>query len=301
MGAESRGGARERRRAVWLLGVGAVVGLLMAARGLVASGVRQGGSLPERVVARVNGSEILTDDYQRLVAGLERDTREMAGEKARRHVLDRMIDEEVLVQRGLELGLAESDRRIRANITAAMIRSILVEVEDQKPTASELREFYEDYRDFFTQPGRLRVHQLFFRVPGSADQEAAAERAREVRKRIEPGQAVAELRGDYGDPEVSPLPDALLPAAKLREYLGPTALRAALELEVGEVSGPIRSGTGYHLLQVVEREPARTPDLSEIEAQVSAEWVRRAGDRALREYLDGLRDQAEIVIAPQLP
>lgn len=301
MRAESRGGAREQRRAVWLLGVGAVVGLLMAARGLVASGVRQGDSLPERVVARVNGSEILTDDYQRLVAGLERDTREVAGEKARRHVLDRMIDEEVLVQRGLELGLAESDRRIRANITAAMIRSILVEVEDQKPTASQLREFYEEYRDFFTQPGRLRVHQLFFRVPRSADQEAAAARAREVRERIGPGQALAELRGDYGDPEVSPLPDALLPAAKLREYLGPTALRAALELEVGEVSGPIRSGTGYHLLQVVEREPARTPDLSEIEAQVSAEWVRRAGDRALREYLDGLRDQAEIVIAPKLP
>jgi parvulin-like peptidyl-prolyl isomerase len=252
-------------------------------------------------VARVNGSEILTDDYMRLVAGLERDTREMAGEKARRHVLDRMIDEEVLVQRGLELGLAESDRRIRANITAAMIRSILVEVEDQKPTASELREFYQEYRDFFTQPGRLRVHQLFFRVPGSAEQDAAAERVREVRERIEPGQALAELRADYGDPEVSPLPDALLPAAKLREYLGPTALRAALELEVGEVSRPIRSGMGYHLLQVVEREPARTPDLSEIETQVSAEWVRRAGDRALREYLDGLRDQAEIVVAPQLP
>jgi parvulin-like peptidyl-prolyl isomerase len=286
---------------VWLLGVGAVVGLLMAARGLVASGVRPGDALPERVVARVNGSEILTDDYVRLVAGLERDTRELAGEKARRHVLDRMIDEEVLVQRGLELGLAESDRRIRANITAAMIRSILVEVEDRKPTASELRAFYQEYRDFFTQPGRLRVHQLFFRVPGSVDPEAVARRAREVRERIEPGRDVAELRDELGDPEVSPLPDALLPATKLREYLGPTALRAALELEVGEVSAPIRSGTGYHLLQVVEREPARTPELEEIEAQVSAEWVRRAGDRALREYLDGLRDQAEIVVAPELP
>ena len=100
---------------------------------------------------------------------------------------------------------------------------------------------------------------------------------------------------------MSPLPDVLLPATKLREYLGPTALRAAFELEVGEVSQPIRSGTGYHLLQLVERELSRTPDLSEIEEQVRTEWVRRAGDRALREYLDELRDQAEIVVAPQLP
>ena len=67
------------------------------------------------------------------------------------------------------------------------------------------------------------------------------------------------------------------------------------------MSEPIRSGMGYHLLQLVERELPRTPELSEIGDQVRAEWVRRAGDRALREYLDGLRDQAEIAIAPQLP
>jgi len=50
----------------------------------------------------------------------------------------------------------------------------------------------------------------------------------------------------------------------------------------------------------VDRELPRTPDLSEIEAQVRTEWLRRAGDRALREYLDELRDQAEIVVAPKL-
>jgi parvulin-like peptidyl-prolyl isomerase len=284
-----------------MLAAGAVAGLALAAQGLIASGGREGGALPERVVARVNGTEILAEDYLRLVAGLERDTREAADEKTRRHVLDRMIDEEVLVQRALELGLAESDRAIRANLSAAMIRSILVEIEDQEPTASELRELYQESRDFFTEPGRMRVHQLFFRVPSAAEEQAAAERARAARSRIGPGQGLAELRGEHGDPEISKLPDALLPATKLREYLGPTALRTVLELELGEVSHPVRSGMGYHLFELVEREPARTPELSEIEEQVRAEWLRRAGDRALREYLDALREQAEIAVAPKLP
>ncbi len=298
MGPAGQGGAGDRRRPVAMLAAGAVAGLALAAHGLIA---RQGGALPERVVARVNGSEILAEDYLRLIAGLERDTREAADERARRHVLDRMIDEEVLVQRGLELGLAESDRTIRANLSAAMIRSILVEVEDQEPTDSELRELYQESRDFFTQPGRMRVHQIFFRVPSAAEEQATAERARVVRELIEPGQGLADLRSEHGDPEISKLPDALLPATKLREYLGPTALRAAFELELGEVSQPVRSGMGYHLLELVEREPARTPELSEIEEQVRAEWLRRAGDRALREYIDGLREQAEIVVAPKLP
>jgi parvulin-like peptidyl-prolyl isomerase len=95
-------------------------------------------------------------------------------------------------------------------------------------------------------------------------------------------------------------PSTRLPP-QLREYLGPTALRAVFELELGEVSQPVRSGMGYHLLELVEREPARTPELAEIEDQVRAEWLRRAGDRALREYIDGLREQAEIAVAPKLP
>jgi peptidylprolyl isomerase len=61
------------------------------------------------------------------------------------------------------------------------------------------------------------------------------------------------------------------------------------------VSDPVRSGTGYHVLQLVESEPSRVADFDEIEALVRAEWTRRTGERALREYLDDLRARAEIV------
>ena len=59
------------------------------------------------------------------------------------------------------------------------------------------------------------------------------------------------------------MPDALLPAQKLLEYLGPTALRTALELEPGAWSEPVRSGSGYHLLHLVDRDPPVVPDSSE--------------------------------------
>jgi parvulin-like peptidyl-prolyl isomerase len=103
------------------------------------------------------------------------------------------------------------------------------------------------------------------------------------------------VRDDAGDTVLSPIPDVLLPALKLREYIGPTALRGAMELEVGELSEPIRSGVGLHLLELVDHIPAKTPPLDEIEKQVRAEWRRRTGDRALRLYLDELRMQGEVV------
>jgi parvulin-like peptidyl-prolyl isomerase len=290
--------APQRRSLVWLA-AGAAAGVALAAWGLLASGAS--GGLPEGAVASVNGTPIYAEDYRRLVEGVESDTREPVGPELRRRVLDRMIEEELLVQRGVELGLVESDRRVRADITQAMIQSIVVESEDEKPEPAELQRFYAEEAAFFTQPGRVRTAQVFFRVPNPAEEPAKLARAREAERRLRAGEALAEVRASLGDAEVSPLPDALLPPAKLREYVGPTALRAVLALAPGETSAPVRSGMGVHVFQVIEREEPRVPPFEEVAPHVEAEWVRRAGDRALRTYLDDLRAEAEVTTAETLP
>jgi len=212
-----------------------------------------------------------------------------------------MIEEELLVQRGLELGLARYDRRVRSDLVSAVIAAVASDAEVQEPSEAELKEFYAEQSDFFTQPGRLRVRQIFFKAPardrGTDRETAAAERAAEARERLERGEDLESVRRSLGDREILEVPDALLPAAKLREYLGPTAVRRALDLEVGAVSEPVRSGTGLHVLQLVAREPDRTPPYAELAPQVRAEWRRRAGDRALRSYLDEMRRRADVEVA----
>jgi parvulin-like peptidyl-prolyl isomerase len=282
------------RRALWLLTAGAVLGLVLAMAGLLGS--REPGlTLPGSAVARVNDAVIRRDDYQRLLAGVERDTKEPVTDAVRTRVLDRLIEEELLVQRALELGLARADRRVRADLVSAMITSVTANAEEREPDADELRDFYAEERDFFTQPGRLRVRQIFFRVRDFSQDAEAAARAARASEKLRAGEAFAEVVRALGDEEVAPLPQALLPPQKLLEYLGPTALRAALALGPGDVSDPVRSGTGYHVLQLVESEPSRVADFDEIEALVRVEWTRRTGERALREYLDDLRARAEIV------
>ncbi len=283
------------RAPVASLVLGALAGVALAAWGLLSTDPAVAG-LPDDAVARVNGTLLPREDHARLVAGLESDLRQEITPALRRRVLDRMIDEELLVQRGVELGLVESDRRVRGDITSAMIRSIVVEAEDREPTDEELEAFHAEEKGFFAQPGRLRVRQVFIRVRGGDDEAEAIARAEAARAALLDGEAIAEVRARMGDSEVSPVPDALLPPAKLREYVGPTALRAVAELEVGQVGAPVRSGTGVHVFQLVDAEEARTPSFGEIRDQVRGEWVRRAGDRALREYLDDLRDRAEVEV-----
>ncbi len=283
-----------QKRSLWWLSLGAAGGLALAAFGLLERGGGSG-ALPDHAVARVNGALIRGEDYQRLLAGVENDTRQTADAALQRRVLDRMIDEELLVQRALDLGLARVDRRVRANLVSSLIASVTAEAEIEEPDAGELREFYEAERDFFTQPGRLHVRQAFFRVRNAEEDAPARERAETAVRRLRAGEPLETVRAELADAEISPIPDGLLPAQKLLEYVGPTALRTALDLVDGALSEPVRSGTGYHVLLRVASEPAALPELDTIADLVRAEWTRRAGDRALREYLDELREDARIV------
>jgi len=289
-----------RARGSVLLAIGAGAGVALAATGLVASSVTRGRGLPPGAVARVNGALVRGDDYTRSLDALERDRRAGREPADRRLVLDRLIDEELLVQRGLELGLARQDARVRRDLTAAVIDAVVTEHEDGTPPDAELEAFYRRERDFFARPGRLRVRQLWCRADTAADAPSAEARARAAAASLRAGEDFAGVRARLGDPEIAPLPDALLSPAKLLDHLGPTALRAALELEAGAVSDPVRSATGYHVLQVIEREAEWVPPREEVADEVVAEYRRRRGERALRAYLDALRARAQVEIAPAL-
>jgi len=285
-----------------LLALGAAAGLLLASVGLLESGLGAGADVPEDAVAIVNGEAIRRDVYMRVLAGFESDSRNPLDDADRRHVLDRMIDEELLVQRGLDLGLAQMDRRVRADLTSSLIASVVSTAEESEPSDEALRTFYQEERDFFTRPGRLHVRQIFFRVGDAGGETEARRRALAAREAIVVGgRPVAEVGAELGDEMVAPVPDALLPAMKLREYIGPNALTAVEKLEVGGWTEPVRSGVGVHLLKLVDHTPAVAPPYDEIANQVRIEWRRRTGDRALRAYLDELRAEADLSIRLPTP
>jgi hypothetical protein len=63
----------------------------------------------------------------------------------------------------------------------------------------------------------------------------------------------------------------------------------------------VRSNAGYHVLVGLAREPGNVPPLDEIREPLRAEMRRRAGDTALRTYLDDLRRRADVRTVDALP
>lgn len=288
------------RRPHVLLAAGAAAGLTGAALALLTSPPTPTRALLPGAVASVNGEPILAEELEGAVAALASDRGEPLGDEDRGHVLDRLIDEELLLERAISLGLVREDRRVRADLISSLVEAVVSESTARRPTDEEVEAFYREHLDYFTLPGRVLLEQVFVRAEPSRSTREALARAHEAAGRLRGGEDLRAVEQELGDEGV-PLPAGPLPPKKLLDYLGPTVTRSALELEAGEVGEPVRSASGFHVLRVVDRRPSRTPLLEEIREEVRAEVARRRGEEALRYYLDDLRRQADVRIRPKLP
>jgi hypothetical protein len=178
---------------------------------------------------------------------------------------------------------------VRKALASAVIASVVAEAAAAVPSDAELEAFFAANRGYFAIPGRARIARVFVRDGDGADARVAA-----ALDALDAGVAPAEVARRFGDATPLALPDAALPEAKLRELVGPSEAGIALALAPGARSAAIASDGGRSILVSLEREPGAAPDLDALRPQVEAEWSRRAGERALADYVAMLRREAEI-------
>ena len=144
------------RRAVMLLALGSLVGIGLGILSALHGEPQLAGRLPADAVAVVNGAPIRTEDYRRALAMLAGDKRNPLTEADRVHVLDRLIEEELLVQAAVSEGLVAHDRAVRQAITRAMLAAIVTDSASARPSREELRAFHADNAALFAQAGETR-------------------------------------------------------------------------------------------------------------------------------------------------
>ncbi|MBK9035619.1 MAG: peptidyl-prolyl cis-trans isomerase [Myxococcales bacterium] len=281
-------------RPLVLLALGAAAGASVAVLGLVAPH-RRAPTVPADAAALVNGVPISRATYQAALAAVADDRRDGAADPAlRARVLDRLIEEELLVQRGLALGLVRLDPRVRADLVAAVLAEIDGAAElGPPPDDAALAALHAAEPGRFSRAPRVTVTTAWFAgVDGAA--RAAAGRAT-----VTDEVSWAAVRAGADRPAVV-VPTGAVPAGGLLDVLGPTAARAALTLAVGEVSAPVVTSGGCWLVRLEARADGGVRALAEVRPEVQAEYWRQAGDRRLRATLDDERRAARVVIAPDV-
>ena len=198
-------------------------------------------------------------------------------------------------KKALEKGknpLIKSQDDLRREITSQIQFNRLLEEESNcdPVTEEEARKYYDSRPDLFSTEPLLTASHILKKASSEAEFEQAEKEVAILRARLEEGEDFVELVRKESDDSQN---DGHLGEFG-RGRMVPPFEKAAFALEVGELSQPVRTQFGWHLIQLHERsEPVLTP-FDEVREQVIEYLQERRKDKVFEEFLDGLKEKAEI-------
>ncbi len=204
--------------------------------------------------------------------------------------------EQAIAQQNLSLEQLRENLRQQGLITK-MIEEVSkdIEVSDE-----EVATFYEEQKAELSVDETRRVSHILFSPENTQDDEAevteadwqaALEEAQQVRRQIVDGAAFAELAKQLSDDPGSKDEGGEVGVIE-RGALLPEFEDAVFGLPEGELSEPVRTPYGYHLIRVEEIIPKHVPTLEEaregLRAQIAAEDRRALWEEWLKQAKEEL-------------
>ena len=220
-------------------------------------------------------------------------------EADKRLVLDRLIEEELLVQRGREIGLLEGDASVRKTIAMAVIEFVLAQSGSDAVSEANLRQFYNENKARFAPASRMQIAQIF--VPYNEANETAVTTFGSTKfgQLCAAVSRLAMLMHDMVRRFLPALPRVLADTGEDERISRAAIERGGARLPQGAISDALAGPTGWHFLKIIRNRPGRAPAYETIRPQIIDAVRRSRDDTALRDYLDWLKKRADISLAPR--
>lgn len=250
---------------------------------------------PEATVARVGEWSITSAEYGKALMRRWKGVRnEEAARAAKPLVLESLIRDQLMAAEALARGYGETpevERLVSATETQLLIPIILSEVvaADIEVTREEMERYYEENKDGFHRPPRVRLGQIT--VADRVEAERLAELLRQGSDlawlaRQHSLDDFKEAGGDRGwaTPRLS----------------GDSIEEALFDAQPGDVLGPSEHPEGFVIAQVLAREDQGTYDFQEVSGNVRKAVSDGKLQLALHDFIQKLRSRSEIVVNEDL-
>ena len=165
------------------------------------------------------------------------------------------------------------------------------EAEVKKPTDAEVKAFadanaariqkaYDDDKARWDQKRKVRVRHVLARVAPGADDAAARKKIEDAKARVQKGEDFAKVAAALSDD-----PNTKDRGGELgfvsEGLFDPAFTSAALALEKGQLSEPVRSASGWHLVQAEEVVPAKQIPLDAARPLIARDLIVKDRAKAL--------------------
>ncbi len=167
-------------------------------------------------------------------------------------------------------------------------------------TDDDLKVYYQAHVDQYKLEDRAHVAHILFKTVGMTDAEAA-----EVKKKAEDVLNKAKHGGNFGDLAKQYSEDTTKDKGGdlgwiVRGQTVPEFEAAAFSLPKGSISDLVKTQYGFHIIQVIDRENARTQTLDEVKAtilnQLQTEKAEQLGETISTQISDEIRRSGRIPV-----
>jgi parvulin-like peptidyl-prolyl isomerase len=167
-----------------------------------------------------------------------------------------------------------------------------------KVTDIDAEDFYKKNPEQFKTPEQVRASHILVKVAADAKPEVVVAKLKEaeaIAARVKKGEDFAALAK-----ELSEDPSAKENSGDLnffaRDAMVPEFSKAAFAMKKNEISDPVRSEYGYHVIKVTDRKDAETVSLEKVKPQLLAYLEKKKKQEEVEKVLQDVRAKAEVKV-----
>ncbi|MEW6409328.1 MAG: peptidylprolyl isomerase [Nitrospirota bacterium] len=274
----------------------------------------------DRIVAVVNGDIITLSEVQKINAVY-------SSQNIRRDALNDLIEKRLILQEAKKLGIKTTDDELKdaiedikrknniddtgfmsllakegvtleeykANLKDQLTIGRIVETEVRSKivvTDKDISDYYREHLKDFTLPEESRVRHIFLRIDKN-NPIAVRGVVRDIMKKLKEGVAFADLAKVYSSDEASAKAGGDIGFLK-KGQMSPELESIVFSLKSGEVSEPVFTENGVHIIKVEETKGNRQQSLSEVSNKIKEILLQKTYEKRYNEWIRGLRKKAFI-------
>jgi parvulin-like peptidyl-prolyl isomerase len=242
---------------------------------------------PDQTVLTVGNEKVTAAEFEALIEALPEQVRTQARGPGKRQLAEQFAQMKVLAQEARLRGLDKSptlQTRLALQKENLLAAEVVGEIQKTaKVDDAAVQKYYEDHKGEFQEAQARHILVKFKGSPVATregkpelTEEEALAKSQELRKRLLAGEDFAKLAKEESDDTGSGANGGDLGTFK-RGSMVPAFEEAAFTLPVGEVSEPLKTQFGYHLIKVEKREAKTLEQVRpELDARIKPELTRKA-------------------------
>jgi len=274
----------------------------------------------DEIITERDAKDYLSTVYLQLSQQLEGKQLEEEMVRAEDEVVDGLIENKLIIHKGKEMGFEvknsviesryqsmkthfPSDEEfdlhlkmrgmtpadLKEKIADQTLMRYVVEYEVESKIfvhPQEVTDYYNDHLQDFEDAERLELDSIFIRVEDS--ETIAAVKLREIQKNLSEGVDFETLAKIYSDsPSLGTIRRGEL-NEKLEEII--------FELDIGEISPPIRTNTGFYIFRLKDKDISGMLPLEEVKDEISQFLFEVKFQEKYIEWIEELKSEAHILI-----